>query len=201
MSGNREGAAEQEWKPRFLKPLHDVDIEPMPRAGAFLRRNGARRVAVGAMTGKTRRQSACGLCLRGHRPERRLSVLSERELVERAALRLMEVRRATLERLVNLLIHNRFLTRDGVIAEVDRLRLEAQHQAVARVGTVGAHEAIRRHDAVVQSLGHLLFYLRFERCPNVMTGEERRLCERLGAEIAEREKLRSSRGSLDQVAI
>jgi hypothetical protein len=54
---------------------------------------------------------------------------------------------------------------------------------------------------VVQSLGHLLFYLRFERCPDVMTGEERRLCERLGAEIARREKLRSSRGSLDQVVI
>ena len=125
-------------------------------------------------------------------------MLSEREVVERAASRLMEVRRVTLERLVNLLIDNHFLTRDAVIAEVDRLRLKAQRQAVARVGTVGAHDAIRRHDAVVQSLGHLLFYLRFERCPNVMIGEERRLCERLGAEIARREKLRSSRGSSAQ---
>jgi hypothetical protein len=128
-------------------------------------------------------------------------VLSEPELIERAGSRLVEVRRVTLERLVNLLIDNHFLTRDAVISEVDRRRLKAQHRAVARVGRVRAHEAIRRHDAVVQSLGHLLFYLRFERCPNAMTGEERRLCERLGVEIARREKLRSSRGSLNQVAI
>jgi hypothetical protein len=61
-------------------------------------------------------------------------VLSERELIERAASRLIEVRRVTLERLVNLLIDNHFLTRDAVISEVDQRRLKAQYQVVARIG-------------------------------------------------------------------
>jgi len=98
-----------------------------------------------------------------------------------------------LRALVDLLIGSPRLSREGMIAALERVRrsLEPRIRSTRReYHRAGDHETAARWWEEAQCAGRLLFLLRFGKCAAGATAEERRLCDRLMAELAAREKPR-----------
>jgi hypothetical protein len=89
------------------------------------------------------------------------------------------------------------LSREEMIAMVERFRRSAEphlRRTMRAYRPISAHERAARYWEEAQCAGRLLFFLRFGKCAPGATAEERGLCDRLRAELAAREKVRSAAG-------
>ena len=101
--------------------------------------------------------------------------------------RALELRRRTLEAVVQEFRSEPHLARTAMISAVQQMRLDAELRITDVSKVPDAHSALRECDVQISCFGRLLYFLRFGRCASDSTAEERQLLKQVGDDIAQRE--------------